>query len=279
MIDKSQISYLDVTILQPNPLQPRGAISPDSIMDLVDSIKEHGILEPLIIAHTPAGYQIIAGERRWRAAKMSGLEMIPCIVKDTTPQNMLEMAIVENVQREDLNALERAEAFQRLINEFTLSHADVARKVGKSPGYVSNTLKLLDLPDILKDGLLSEMITEGHARALQGIKDKKSMIEGYRQILRENASVRRTEEIARRMKAQLEGDGKHSYQKSQVVRIYHEDLDRMKNEMDKSLGDKSKVKLIQTQRQTKLTFLLNGTPEETKQRLDKIYNGVVSSSS
>ena len=111
MIDKASITHLEIEKIQPNPLQPRGMITPDSLMDLVDSIREHGILEPLIVAHTPAGYQIVAGERRWRAAKLAGLVTLPCIIKETSPQGMLEMALVENVQRTDLNAVDRAKAF------------------------------------------------------------------------------------------------------------------------------------------------------------------------
>src|SRR5689334_1803559 len=187
--------------LQPNPLQPRGVITPESLVDLVDSIKEHGILEPLVVARTPAGYQIIAGERRWRASKLAGITHAPAIVRETTPKGMLEMAIVENVQRVDLNALDRAKALERLMNEFTLTTSEIAVRIGKSVAYVSNSMRLLLLPDALKDGLLSGLITEGHARALSSIDDTPLMIEAYKQVLRESASVRRAEEIARRAKA------------------------------------------------------------------------------
>src|SRR3990167_8146854 len=165
-MDKTQIQHLDITQIQANPLQPRVMITPDSLMDLVDSIREHGILEPLIVAHTPAGFQIIAGERRWRAAKLAGLTHVPAIVKETSPQGMLEMALVENVQRTDLNPIDRAKAFERLIEEFDLTNTEGAQRIGKSPSYVSNTMRFLSLPDALKDGLLSGLITEGHARAL-----------------------------------------------------------------------------------------------------------------
>ncbi|PIW07394.1 hypothetical protein COW38_02780, partial [Candidatus Collierbacteria bacterium CG17_big_fil_post_rev_8_21_14_2_50_45_7] len=180
MTKQSDIHELDIDLVQPNPLQPRGTILPNSLTDLIDSIKEHGILEPLIIAHTPAGYQIIAGELRWRASKIIGLKQVPVVVKETTPKGMLEMAIVENVQRTDLNPIERGKAFIRLMHEFNLSNADIAKKVSKSPAYVSNTLKLLDLPDALKDGLIGGLITEGHARALSSIDDTRLMIEAYK---------------------------------------------------------------------------------------------------
>src|SRR5213592_2894819 len=123
-----QITELEVNMLQANPLQPRGIISQESLNELVESIREHGILEPLLVAKTPAGYQIIAGERRWRAAKLAGLTKIACSVKETSPQGMLEMAIVENVQRVDLNPIERAYAYNRLIDEFGLSSTEVGQR-------------------------------------------------------------------------------------------------------------------------------------------------------
>src|SRR3990167_8176679 len=128
----AQVEMIPVDQLQPNPLQPRGVITPESLVDLIDSIKEHGVLEPLVVAKTPAGYQIIAGERRWRASKYAGLTHVPSVIKETSPRGMLELAIIENVQRVDLNALDRARGFQRLMDEFGLSNADIAQRVGKS---------------------------------------------------------------------------------------------------------------------------------------------------
>src|SRR4030067_2145338 len=172
-----EVIQISVEELQANPLQPRGAITPESLVDLIDSIKEHGILEPLVVAKTPAGYQIIAGERRWRASKLAGLTHVPALIRETSPKGMLEMALVENVQRVDLNPLDRAKGFERLLNEFGLTTSEVAVKIGKSVAYVSNSLRLLRLPDALKDGLLSGLISEGHARALSAIEDTDLMIE------------------------------------------------------------------------------------------------------
>ena len=198
-----QIVDLEIDSLQPNPLQPRGIITPESLVDLVDSVREHGILEPLVVAKTPAGYQIIAGERRWRASKLAGFKTVPVIIKETTPQGMLEMAIVENVQRTDLNPLDRAKAFDRLISEFGLGNSEIAQRISKSPAYVSNSMRLLTLPDALKDGLLTGLISEGHARALAAIDDTRLIVEAYKIILRESGSVRRAEELARKMRAQI----------------------------------------------------------------------------
>ncbi|MEK7064640.1 MAG: ParB/RepB/Spo0J family partition protein, partial [Patescibacteria group bacterium] len=196
------IEQLPIDQLQPNPLQPRGVITPESLAELVDSIKTHGLIQPLVIAHTPAGYQIIAGERRWRAARLAGLIHVPVKIIQTSPQGMLEMAIVENVQRSDLNAIDRANSFDRLMREFSLTNLDIATRTGKSPSYVSNSLRLLELPDALKDGLISGVISEGHARALSAIPETQAMIEAYKIILREGGSVRRAEELARRFKKQ-----------------------------------------------------------------------------
>src|SRR3970040_2749391 len=174
-----QVVDLEIESLQPNPLQPRGIITPESLVDLVDSLKEHGILEPLVVAKTPAGYQIIAGERRWRAAKLAGLSHVPAIIRETSPKGMLEMALVENVQRVDLNPIDRAKGFERLMNEFGLTTSEIAVRIGKSVAYVSNSMRLLTLSDSLKNGLLSGLISEGHARALAAIDDHNLMVEAY----------------------------------------------------------------------------------------------------
>lgn len=274
-----QVIDLNTNELQPNPLQPRGVIAPESIMDLVDSVREHGILEPLVVAHTPAGYQIVAGERRWRAAKLANLETVPVIVKETSPQGMLEMALVENVQREDLNPLERARAFERLIEEFSLSHAEIAKRISKSGSYVSNTLNLLDLPDALKDGVLSGLISEGHARALLAIKDKELIIEAYKIVLRESASVRRAEDLARRMKKKAgipHGEGA-SEKSTYPPIIVHEDIDKMEKEMNEFLGEKSEVKLVRTQRRTRVLITLKGSPKNTDETLQSIYKKLTGS--
>jgi len=276
-----EIVQIDVVQLQANPLQPRGSITPESLVDLVDSIKEHGVLEPLVVAKTPAGFQIIAGERRWRASKLAGLTHVPSIIRETTPKGMLEMALVENVQRVDLNALDRGKGFERLQNEFGLTTSEIAVRIGKSVAYVSNSLRLLGLPDALKDGLLSGLITEGHARALAAIDDQNLMVEAYKIILRESGSVRRAEELARRMKAKSGQKAKVGTRKDQL-RIVSEELDKMQEEMQAAFSDKkdeetnntSKVKLIRSRRETKITFTFKGSLEETENRLQKVFKAI-----
>jgi len=276
-----EVIQIDITELNPNPLQPRGAITPESLVDLVDSIKEHGILEPLVVAKTPAGYQIIAGERRWRASKLAGFTHVPSIIRETTPKGMLEMALVENVQRVDLNPLDRAKGFERLLNEFGLTTSEVAVKIGKSVAYVSNSIRLLRLPDALKDGLLSGLITEGHARALAAIDDPELMIEAYKIILRESGSVRRAEELARRMKHKSDQPLKPKTVKSQL-RIVNEEIDKMQEGMLESLkkinkdevDGATKVKLARSRRETRVTFILKGSLDDTEEKLQKIYKSV-----
>lgn len=263
MVDQ-QLFHLEIDLLQPNPLQPRGIIASDSLQDLIDSIREHGIIEPLVVAKTPAGYQIIAGERRWRASKLAGLTTVPVVVKETTAKGMLEMAIVENVQREDLNPIERAQAFQRLIEEFGLTSTDIAKRIGKSESYVSNTMRLMALPDAIKDGLISAAISEGHARAIAGLGDVKLMVEAYKTILAENASVRRAEDLARRMKA-----NEKRPLVTRVQRIQSDELDAMAKDMAQAVN--GLVKIAQSKVEARVVFVIRGNLESTSEILKSIH--------
>lgn len=269
-----QIAQLPTNQLEPNPLQPRGVISSESVAELVDSIKEHGILEPLIVAKTPAGYQIIAGERRWRAARILKLEYVPAVVKETTPQEMLEMAIVENVQRKDLNPIERAKAFLRLREEFNFDNNRIAKKVSKSVPYIINVLKLLTIPDALKDGLLSGLITEGHARALAGIGDTRLMIEAYKIVLKEKASVRRAEDIARRMRRKIE-EGIVPITKENLPQFLKSKLDNIGTDIESFFkDDTTKVKIVQTNVVTRVTFQFRGPTDKRFENLKSLYQQI-----
>lgn len=260
---------LEVDMLQPNPLQARGLINPEALAELVNSIKEHGILEPIVAAQTPAGYQIIAGERRWRAAKAAGLRRVPVVVKTTTTRGMLELAIVENVQREDLNPLERAQAFQRLSEEFGLSLAEIANRIGKSESYISNAIRLLNLPDAIKDGLMSQAISEGHARAIAGLGDMKLMVDAYKIILAESASVRAAEELARKLKSKI-----NKPVIKRIDRIHSDELSEMEVQLSKALS--GKVKISQSMVQARMTIILNGHLEETSEKLRDILKKLTS---
>lgn len=272
-----QIYELDIELIQPNPLQPRGLITPESLSELAESIREHGILEPIVVAKTPAGFQIIAGERRWRAAKLAGLNQVPVRVKETSPQGMLEMAIVENVQRIDLNPLERAQAYRRLMDEFALTNAEISQRVSKSPAYISNTIRLLTLPDALKDALMAAATTEGHARALSALEDPHLIIEAYKEVLKRNLSVRGTEELVRRIRTK-QGI---SPRKSAVIENMHvisEKIDKMELEVGqilKRFNEKTQVKFDQTGKKTRIELVIDGDPNVTTPIVEDIHQAIV----
>ena len=188
----------------PNPHQPRSAIRDQDLLGLASSIEEHGVIQPLIVTQVDAGYQLIAGERRWRAARLAGIATVPVLVKDAAPEEMLELALVENIQRADLNALEEAAAFRQLIDEFGLTQDQVAQRVGKSRVAVTNTLRLLKAARAVQDALLSGSITEGHARALLGLDRLELQEVALKTVLKKALNVRQTEELVRRLPGRLE---------------------------------------------------------------------------
>lgn len=278
MDNTDQIFELDTNLLEPNPLQPRGLITPESLAELAESIREHGILEPLVIAQTPAGFQIIAGERRWRAAKLIGLSKVPVVIKQTSPQGMLEMALVENVQRQDLNPLERAQAYRRLMDEFGIANNEIAARVGKSPAYISNTIRLLTLPDALKDALMSGQTTEGHARALSSLEDPHLIIEAYKEVLKKNLSVRGAEDLARKMKS------KYGIEIKKLGRvgaqyILNDEVEKIQTGLLSALSGGEKqamVKYVLTGNHARLEIRLPGLPDETSEKMRKIYEAITS---
>ncbi len=264
---QEKIFELETNILSTNPLQPRGAISSESLNELIESIREQGILEPLVVARTPAGYQIIAGERRWRAAKILGLPKVPVVVRDTSPQAMLEMSIVENVQREDLNPIERALAYKRLIDEFSLGTNEVAKRVGKSAPAVSNTIRLLTLPDAIKDALIAGVITEGHVRPLVSLGEQKLMLDLFKKILRENSTVRQTEDMARQAKAEIEKKEPHKKRD----KLWIPEQDEMARKLEESL-DVDNVSIFQSGKLARITIAFRGETDKTTPKLKEIFD-------
>jgi len=190
--------------LTPNPRQPRAQFDSMSLQELADSIRTHGILQPLVVTADPEGgacFWLIAGERRWRAAQLAGVEEVPVIVREVSSQQLLEWALVENVQRADLNPLEEAAAFQSLMVEFGLTQSEVAERVGKSRPAVANTLRLLGLPAPLQQAVVDGQISAGHARALLGLPDSAAMVELFFQVIERDLTVRQTEALVRRFAA------------------------------------------------------------------------------
>jgi ParB family chromosome partitioning protein len=193
------VTEVDVDSIVPNPRQPRQAIDPQSLEDLAISIREQGVVQPLVVTEVEGGYQLLVGERRWRASKLAGLDAVPVVVRDVTPQQMLELALVENLQREDLNPLETASAYQQLVEEFGMTQQQVADKVGKNRVTVTNTLRLLKLPVEVKDALLQGQITEGHARAMLRLQSERAQLDVLKAVLKGGLNVRQTEEMVRRI--------------------------------------------------------------------------------
>jgi len=265
-----KITELDITHLQANPFQPRDLIKTEDLDELTDSIKQFGVLEPLVVTDTPAGYQIIAGERRWRASQQAGLKTVPVIIKKVTPKQMLEMAIIENVQRVDLGSIERAQAFMQLKRNFGYDDNEVARRVSKSIPYVKNSLKLLTLPDAIKDGLLGGLIDEGHARAIGGIADKHKMVQVYKKILKTNASVRQAEQMARIAKEEIGQRNTHAAKSKKTVTEMLAEVKAWEKDLKQLLKSRSVVKLQRSNTQTKITITLKGNLKKTEQDLAKI---------
>ncbi|HZO31615.1 MAG TPA: ParB/RepB/Spo0J family partition protein [Chloroflexota bacterium] len=193
---------VDVDRIMPNPWQPRLEMDASSLAELVQSIKEHGILQPLIVTRAENdSYALVAGERRWRAAKGAGLLTVPVVVKETTPRQRLELALVENIQREDLSPLETAQAYRQLIDEHNLTQEAVSERVGKSRAAVANALRLLQLPPAARDALARGLISEGHGRALLSCASPEIGAILLEAILQRGLSVRQAEELARRLNA------------------------------------------------------------------------------
>lgn len=197
------VRLLAIDEVSPNPRQPRQAIPPEALAELAASIRAHGLIQPIVVtaaaADEPTPYFLIAGERRWRAARLAGLTTVPVVIKEASPQEMLELALVENIQRADLNPLEEAVAYQTLMDEFGLTQEQVADRVGKSRVAVANIVRLLRLPQPVKNALIEETIREGHARALLGLNDGQSMVEALHVVINRGLSVRQTEEMVRRL--------------------------------------------------------------------------------
>jgi ParB family chromosome partitioning protein len=193
------IQEIDIDAVSPNPLQPREVFEQDALEALASSIRLHGVLQPIIVtrASTGAAYQIITGERRWRAARLSGLSSIPALIRDSSPREMLELALIENVQRADLFVLEEATAYRQLIDEFDLTQTEVAERVGKSRVAITNSLRVLAAPDEIKAALVARQITEGHARALLGLTQHADQVSALEQVIERQLNVRQTEQLVR----------------------------------------------------------------------------------
>lgn len=192
-----EIVELPLTVIAPNPNQPRTTIDDEQSDELADSVRRVGVLQPIIVRPHGEEYQIVAGERRWRAAKAAGLEKVPVRVMGATEGEALELALIENLQRQDLNAMEEARGYRRLLTEYQMTQAELADKVSKSRSAVANTLRLLDLPDEIQELLAADKLTAGHARAVLAVPDEERRLKLAQKIVDEGLSVREAENLAR----------------------------------------------------------------------------------
>lgn len=197
---KDGVQMMKINMIEPNREQPRKKFEEDALLELADSIKLHGVLQPLLVRKIKDYYEIIAGERRWRAAKLAGIKEVPVIVKEYSEQEIVEIRLIENIQRENLNPIEEAMAFKKLLEEFQLKQDEVADRVSKSRTAVTNSMRLLKLDDKVQQMIIDEMISTGHARALLAIDDKKLQYELANRIFDEKLSVRETEKLVKEIK-------------------------------------------------------------------------------
>lgn len=220
---------MNINKVEPNREQPRKKFDEDALLELSESIKQFGVLQPLLVTERDDYYEIIAGERRWRAAKMAGVKEVPVIIKKLTEQEIMEISLIENIQREDLNPIEEAQAYKRLLTEFNLKQDEVAERVSKSRTAVTNAMRLLKLNDKVQQMLIDEMLTTGHARALLAIEDQDKQYEIAQKIFDEKLSVRDTEKLVKNIQNQKPEDTTSADKiDPQLLAVYHDLEEQMK---------------------------------------------------
>ncbi len=245
---KDSVVELKINDISPNTDQPRKKFNEDALQELADSIKENGIIQPLIVQKKGSGYRIVAGERRWRASRLAGLEVVPAIVRELTDEQTMEQALIENLQREDLNPLEEAMAMNNLLKTHKLSQEQLAQKLGKPRATIANTIRLINIDESLQDFLINGDLTAGHAKALLALKDGEEQRRAADVIIAKDMSVRQAEEYVRRLVEQAENPKntteKTSDKVSEQVQISTKEVE---TSLKKILGSKVRLKLSDTQ--------------------------------
>ena len=227
---KGPETLVNITKVEPNREQPRKNFDEDALLELSESIKQYGLLQPILVQDRKDYYEIIAGERRWRAAKLAGLKQVPVIIKNLTDQEIVEISLIENIQRENLNPIEEAQAYKRLLNEFHLKQDEVAERVSKSRTAVTNSMRLLKLSDDVQRMVIDEMITTGHARALLSVEDPAEQYNLAQRIFDEKLSVREVEKIVKNMGKPVKKKKKKVVDKSMQV-IYDDISEKLKTQL------------------------------------------------
>lgn len=218
------ISYININDIKPNKDQPRKTFDEEKIGELAESIKEHGLIQPVILRKSGKGYEIVAGERRWRACRKAGLKEIPCIIKELTDEQNMLIAIIENMQREDLNPIEEAEGISQMVTVYGMTQEEISKSVGKSRPYITNVLRLLKLPEEIRDMVSNGLLTAGHARALAGLTDKNKQIAYAEKIAKEGLSVRETEKLIKKESTSAKRPAKRKQEKNADIKRVEEDL-------------------------------------------------------
>lgn len=226
--EEKQEVMIPISKVEPNKEQPRKNFDEDALLELSESIKQFGVLQPLLVQDKKDYYEIIAGERRWRAAKLAGLKKVPVIVKHLTEQEIVEISLIENIQRENLNPIEEAIAYKRLLNEFHLKQDEVAERVSKSRTAVTNSIRLLKLNEKVQQMVIDDMITTGHARALLGISDEEKQYTIAQKIFDEKLSVREVEKLVKKLQKQKTAPVKENSEKAKLDAIYQDVEENMK---------------------------------------------------
>lgn len=244
---KNSILEIKINDIDPNTQQPRKIFDQESLEALAESIKEHGVVQPIIVKSEGLRYVIVAGERRWRAAKLAGLKTIPAVVKDITSREVMEIALIENLQRKDLNPLEEAEAYQKLIEEYSLTQEEVAKVAGKSRAAIANSIRLLSLSKEIKDMITDGRLTSGHARTLITITDKEKQLSLANQIADKGLSVREAEKLA-----SLEEKKQNKNKKQKTVDKIAAEMYSLEEKLKSAYG--TKVSLFRSKEKGKITF-------------------------
>ena len=253
--------YCDTHLILPNPFQPRRRFTDEDLAELSESIKTQGILQPLLVRQDASGYELITGERRLRAAKRAGLTQVPVILKRANDEKLLEMAIVENIQREDLNPIEEAEAYHRLISQLNLTQDQAAARVGKSRSAVANFLRLRQLPDQIKTGITDGTLSMGHARALLGAGTAAQQLAAWRSVVSKKLSVRETEALIKRLKAQKTKPRKSENRSEQIH------LARLAEDLSRHFGTKIMIKKHGQKGKVEIEFYSNDDLDRLIDRL------------
>ncbi|OHD55317.1 MAG: hypothetical protein A2Y33_16780 [Spirochaetes bacterium GWF1_51_8] len=262
--ESKDIGSLDINRIIPNRYQPRKTISEDGLKELADSIREKGVIQPVIVSELGDGrYELVAGERRWRASKIAGLMEIPAIIRDYTEEERIEIALIENIQREDLNAMEVAMAYKEIMERVGLTQEELSRQIGKSRSGVANTLRLLKLPEFIRDKVMNGELSEGHARAILSLDEMSAQIDLAKEIIEKGLSVREAEEIARNGQPKKPADVSRETPKKRDNGV--EDIEER---FISALG--AKVELVGSKRKGKIVIYYNNTDE-----LETLFHSIV----